>query len=399
MVGLNFYQFLFRNTMPVVSTTSGQAVGTTIFDELAVSAALSGASPQLFAALVGGGHYPTALLTQRNAAGAPVAEWVLGNTVLTSDAIAGDGTAALPAEALHVAYDSVTEVTSANAASWNQATESSTGPAAPAGVTLVPLGPVTPTVAIADNGGVYNGAAFGVTAATVRVGSTTLATLGVSSLTFNYYVGSSASGTGSATAPTDAGTYTVVAHYSSTKPSYYTDADSAPVVFIVMPAPLTITANDQAKITGEANPPFTVSYSGFVAGQGPGALNGMLTFSTAATVASPPGVYAITPGGQTSGNYAITFVGGTLTVLSDGQAAINLLTKLNAVSIPPDIQTSLTSQVQAAIDSFNRDKTTPGVNQLLAFIQHVKAQKGKKIDAALADVLIAAAQRIIDSVG
>ena len=72
---------------------------------------------------------------------------------------------------------------------------------------------------------------------------------------------------------------------------------------------------------------------------------------------------------------------------------------MNAARIPSDIQGSLTSPLQAGIDSFNGGKTTPGVNQLAAFIQHVKAQTGKKLDAALADVLIAAAQRIIDAVG
>src|SRR5262249_7673932 len=37
----------------------------------------------------------------------------------------------------------------------------------------------------------------------------------------------------------------------------------------VNPKALIVTADNQTKITGEANPPFTVSYSGFVVGQGP----------------------------------------------------------------------------------------------------------------------------------
>src|SRR5262249_32885856 len=151
-------------------------------------------------------------------------------TLFSIDNIAGSGSA-VPTESLQINYESVTEVTAGHTASWNQVTNTNSGPTPPAGVTLVPLGAVMPTVAITDNGGVYNGAAFAVTAATVRAGGTTLAALGDSSLTFTYYVGSSAVGPGSATAPMDAGTYTVVAHFSSTKPSYYTDADSAPVVF------------------------------------------------------------------------------------------------------------------------------------------------------------------------
>ena len=43
-------------------------------------------------------------------------------------------------------------------------------------------------------------------------------------------------------------------------------------------------------------------------------LAGTLAFNTPATIAAPPGAYTITPFGQTSGNYAITYVNGTLTV-------------------------------------------------------------------------------------
>jgi hypothetical protein len=39
-----------------------------------------------------------------------------------------------------------------------------------------------------------------------------------------------------------------------------------------------------------------------------------LAFTTPATIASPPGGYAITPFGQTATNYAITYVDGVLTV-------------------------------------------------------------------------------------
>jgi type VI protein secretion system component Hcp len=470
------------------SATGGSAAGKAILQDLAVSVPLNGAVPQLFAALVAGRSYSTAVLTQRNAAGDPVAEWVLGNSSLLSvDNVSGDGSA-VPTEALHITYASATEVTSDRTVSWNQITNSRGGPTPPAGVTLVPLGAITPTVAIVDNGGVYNGAAFDVTAATVSAGGTTLATLGDSSLTFTYYVGSSAAGPGSATAPMDAGTYTVVAHFSSTKPSYYTDADSAPVVFTITPAPLavtvdsatraygqpnppltgtvtgvlnqddvaivysttadqssdvraggytitassltgaaahnysldpgvvagaavtngtltvtavplTITADNQTKIAGEANPTFTASYSGFVLGQGPDALGGALTLSTLATASSPPGLYVITPGGLTSGNYAITFAGGTLTVLSAGQATNEVLFQVNAASLPSALKSALASQLQAAIDLFNQGKTIPGVTLLSTFMQHVRAQRGKKIDVGLADVLIAAAQRIIDAVG
>ena len=174
---------------------------------------------------------------------------------------------------------------------------------------------------------------------------------------------------------------------------------SATKTLTVTPAPLTITADNLTKLAGEANPTFTVSYSGFVLGQGPGVLGSSLTFNTTATASSPPGTYAITPGGLTSDNYAITFVSGTLTVLSYAQATNNLVAQVNGAGLPQGTQNSLNSQLQAAIDSFNRGQTTAGVNQLSAFINHVSAQSGKQIDAALADALIAYAQRIINAVG
>jgi hypothetical protein len=82
----------------------------------------------------------------------------------------------------------------------------------------------------------------------------------------------------------------------------------------ITPAPLTITANDAARPAQQPNPPFSASYAGFKNGETPAALGGTLAFATPATVASPPGAYAITPSGQTSTNYAITYVEGVLTI-------------------------------------------------------------------------------------
>jgi hypothetical protein len=79
-------------------------------------------------------------------------------------------------------------------------------------------------------------------------------------------------------------------------------------------ASLTVTADNKSRQVGAPNPPFTASYAGFVLGEGPGVLGGVLTFTTPATPASPAGTYAIIPSGLTSPNYNITFVNGTLNV-------------------------------------------------------------------------------------
>lgn len=82
----------------------------------------------------------------------------------------------------------------------------------------------------------------------------------------------------------------------------------------VIPAPLTVTAVDSSKTYGDPLPPFTVSYSGFVLSDNPTSLSGTVSFSTAATISSDAGTYAVTPAGLSSPNYAITFQSGTLTI-------------------------------------------------------------------------------------
>jgi hypothetical protein len=86
----------------------------------------------------------------------------------------------------------------------------------------------------------------------------------------------------------------------------------------ITPASLTITANNAQRPINTPNPPFSATYAGFVGGESAANLNGTLAFSTPATVASPAGAYLITPFGQTSANYAITYVDGVLQVTGGG---------------------------------------------------------------------------------
>ncbi|MEI6824324.1 MAG: MBG domain-containing protein, partial [Desulfuromonadales bacterium] len=94
----------------------------------------------------------------------------------------------------------------------------------------------------------------------------------------------------------------------------YSAAADVDQSFVVGKAALTITTNDKVRFAKVANPTFSATYSGFVNGDTAAVLGGALTFATAATITSDPGTYPITPAGQTSGNYTITFVPGTLTV-------------------------------------------------------------------------------------
>jgi len=79
-------------------------------------------------------------------------------------------------------------------------------------------------------------------------------------------------------------------------------------------ASLTITADNQLKFEGQANPVLTATYTGFVLGETATVLLTPAVLSTTAVLASPPGTYPITVSGATSDNYDISFVNGVLTV-------------------------------------------------------------------------------------
>jgi hypothetical protein len=189
----------------------------------------------------------------------------------------------------------------------------------------------------------------------------------------------------------------------------------------VNPKALTITALDQTKVRGAANPPLFVRYSGFVLGQGPSVLGGTLLVSTTATTFSPPGTYPITPRGLTASNYSIRFVPGKLTVLDPSnviaqilarqlgidpttltyvnysQATNNLIAQVSAAGLAPATQTALDSALQAALAAFNQGNPSAGAAQLRTFLSSVKAQRGTTISTTLADALTAYAQGIINA--
>lgn len=95
----------------------------------------------------------------------------------------------------------------------------------------------------------------------------------------------------------------------------------APGQLNITPAPLTITVNNASRLTGQPNPTFTVSYSGFVNGDMAASLSGILVFATTATQSSPAGSYPITCSGLTSTNYMIAFAPGQLTITAPACAA------------------------------------------------------------------------------
>ena len=108
-------------------------------------------------------------------------------------------------------------------------------------------------------------------------------------------------------------------------------------VLTITPVALSVTADDKTKTFGTADPAFTVSYAGFVNAETPAVLDGTLAFARAP--GESVGDYLITPSGLSSGNYAITFNTGTLTVAAPAPlmlplalAGTNVVISWNAVS-------------------------------------------------------------------
>ena len=103
---------------------------------------------------------------------------------------------------------------------------------------------------------------------------------------------------------------------SLTSNSNYSITAFTPGQFLITPRALTIGADNKSSVVGNPLPQFTATYNGLAFADSPASLTGTLAFATAAAQASPPGLYAVAPSGQSSSNYATTFVNGLLTVQS-----------------------------------------------------------------------------------
>jgi hypothetical protein len=100
-------------------------------------------------------------------------------------------------------------------------------------------------------------------------------------------------------------------------------------------ANLTIRVRDTSRVEQTPNPPFTLTYTGFVLGETVANLLTPPVATTTADINSSPGYYPITLSGATTNNYNITYTNGRLTVfpannaqqtLNPYQSASNTLT-------------------------------------------------------------------------
>jgi hypothetical protein len=121
----------------------------------------------------------------------------------------------------------------------------------------------------------------------------------------------------------------------------------SPGTLTVVPARLSVTADDQARPYGDPNPALTASFSGFAPGEGPADLDGDLDCSTPATPSSPVGEYEIDCSASTftSPNYAVEFVAGTLHVVK----TVLTVTAVNATRVYGEPDPAFTATVDGFV--------------------------------------------------
>jgi hypothetical protein len=180
-------------------------------------------------------------------------------------------------------------------------------------------------------GGVAQTITFGALAnVTYGVAPIALSATASSGLPVSFVVTSGpATVSGSTLTVTGAGSVTVTA--TQTGDANHAPAAPVPQTFTSSPAVLTVTATDQSRLFGQANPTLTSTISGFVNGDTPSVVSGTPTLTTTATLASSTGTYPITvaTGNLSAANYTFTFEGGTLAVTGGVAQTITFGTQAN----------------------------------------------------------------------
>jgi len=132
---------------------------------------------------------------------------------------------------------------------------------------------------------------------------------------------------------------------------------------------LTVTADDKSKFEQVANPPLTITYTGFVLGETSAVLLTQPVISTTAVLASPPGTYPITVTGATAANYNITHTNGTLIVVPKQNQTITFNAPATKTYGNADFNTGATS-TNATIP-ITYTVSNPGVATITGNIIHI----------------------------
>ena len=109
----------------------------------------------------------------------------------------------------------------------------------------------------------------------------------------------------------DVGTYAIVAE-SGNNPNY--EVTTVPGTFSIVPATAMVMADNKEKVHGTPDPVLTATVTGLKNGDAEGVLSYTMTRDSGDSV----GTYAITPlGAAKQGNYNVTYLPGTLTIVND----------------------------------------------------------------------------------
>jgi hypothetical protein len=138
-----------------------------------------------------------------------------------------------------------------------------------------------------------------------------------------------------------------------------------PGKFRITPRALTIAADNKSKFTGDALPPLTATYSGAAPIDTPASFNGSLVLATPASALSPPGAYAITPSGLSSGNYTITYVDGALRIVNRPPLAPGVLGALASVQSTTGGAGTGMPAIRAAMGAGGTGGAPQGVSNLI----------------------------------
>ena len=118
------------------------------------------------------------------------------------------------------------------------------------GQTIFTISDATPTVSVADVGGVYNGSGFRAMATVTGLNQDPASSLENTAPTLSYYAGTTATGAGSATAPATVGTYTVVASFAGS--TDYAAASNQTTFTITKATPLVMATDAGGIFSGSA---------------------------------------------------------------------------------------------------------------------------------------------------
>jgi hypothetical protein len=130
---------------------------------------------------------------------------------------------------------------------------------------------------------------------------------------------------------------------------------SATNYLTVLAAPLSVAVTPTSKLYLDPLPPFGVTYTGFVNGDGPSAVVGSPSFQTSATAASSVGVYPVSISGLTARDYMLTTSPGVLTIAPRPTATTVQLSGPNPATYGQS--TSITVVVSSGIGTPNGNVT------------------------------------------